>query len=101
MDQAGRLIEDFHRQARSRFVGNSGIEERTAGELWDEATPELEKALAVYDKKESLDTPASTWIPFRDSKDSCQKDLDKILDALLVILGACGAAGYRTRIRDL
>jgi hypothetical protein len=99
--QAGRLIEDVHRQARSHFVGNSKIQEWTAGELWQETSPELERALAVYERKESADTPESTWIPFRNSKAGCQKDLDKTLDAPLVVLGACAAAGHSTRIRNL
>jgi hypothetical protein len=45
--------------------------------------------------------PDSTWNPFADSKESCQKDLDKILDVLLEVLEVCGAAGYRKSIRNL
>lgn len=101
VDQAGRLIEDVHRQARAYFARNSSIEEPGVGDLWEKTAPELEKALAIYDKKESAETPSSTWIPFRTSKESCQKDLDTILDAVLAILGTCGAAGYRTRVRTL
>ena len=124
VDQAGRLIEDLHRQASAYFAGNSEIEEPTAGDLWEKAVPDLEKALAILDKKESKDTPEFSWNPLRKalaifgekespdapeyswnpllrSKAGCQKDLDKVLDATLVVLGACGAAGYRTRIRNL
>lgn len=101
VDLAGRLMEDVHRQARAYFAGNSGIEEPAASDLWDKASPGLEKALAIYDLKESADTPASTWVPFRTTKESCQKDLDTILDTVLAVLGACGAAGHRTRIRNL
>jgi hypothetical protein len=124
VDQAGRLIEDLHRQASAYFAGNSDIEEPAPGELWERAVPDLEKALAILDKKESPDTPEFSWNPLRkartilDKKDSpeapeyswnplrkskagFQRDLDAILDAVLVILGTCGAAGYRTRIRNL
>lgn len=100
-DQAGRLFSHMNRQAHAYFSGNSDIEEPTAGNLWDKASPNLEKALAIYDKKESPDTLASTWIPFRTTKESCQKDLETILDTVLAVLGTCGAAGYRTRLRNL
>ena len=40
-------------------------------------------------------------MPGRTTKESCQNDLGEILDAVLAVLGTCGAAGYRTRIRDL
>jgi hypothetical protein len=101
VDQAGRLFGDMRRQARAYFSGNSDIEEPTAGDLWEKASPELEKALAIYDKKDLPDTPPSTWIPLRTTKESCQKDIEAILDTVLAVLGTCGAAGYRTRIRNL
>ncbi len=101
VDQAGRLIQDVHSQARAYFAKNSSIDEPGAGDLWEGTVSDLEKALAIYDKRESPETPSSTWIPFRASKESCQKDLDAILDTVLAILGTCGAAGYRTRIRNL
>jgi hypothetical protein len=101
VEQAGSLIESLHRQASAYFAGNSDIEEPTAGDFWEKAVPDLEKALAVYDKMESPSTPDRTWIPFRESKEGCQKDLDKILDTVLAVLGICGASGYRTRIRNL
>jgi hypothetical protein len=100
-DQTGRLIEDVHRQARDYLASNSDTEEPTAGQLWNKASPGLEKALAVYDTKESPDTPDSSWIPGRTTKASCEKDLDSILDTVLAVLETCGAAGYRTRIRNL
>jgi hypothetical protein len=77
------------------------IEEPAASDLWGKAYPGLEKTLAICDLKESADMPTSTWVPFRTTKESCQKDLDSILDTVLAILGACGAAGHRTRIRNL
>jgi hypothetical protein len=101
MEQAGRLFGDTYRQARAYLSGNSDIEEPTAGNLWEKASPDLERSLAVYDKKESPDTPESTWIPLRTTKETCQKDIETILDTILAVLGTCGAAGYRTRIRNL
>jgi hypothetical protein len=101
VDQAGRLIEGIHRQTRNLFEQNSDTEEPTAGELWSKASPALEKALDIYDRKESPDTPESSWIPGRTTKSSCQEDLDSILDTVLAVLGTCGAAGHRHRIRDL
>ena len=101
VDQAGRLIGDLHSRALAYLSGNSHVEEPTPGDLWEKASPNLEKALAIYDKKDSPDTPASTWIPLRTTKESCQKDIETILDTVLAVLGTCGAAGYRTRIRNL
>jgi hypothetical protein len=101
VDQAGRLIEGVHRQTRNLLGRNSDTEEPTAGELWTKASSALEKALDIYDRKESPNTPESSWIPGRTTKSSCQEDLDSILDTVLAVLGICGAAGYRQRIRDL
>jgi hypothetical protein len=97
----GRWIEDFQRHIRDNWTGNSDPEEPTVGDLWEKASPELEKALAIYNRKELPDTPASSWIPGRTTKASCQRDLDAILDTVLAVLGACGAVGYRQRIRNL
>jgi hypothetical protein len=101
VNQAGRLIADARRQARDFLARDSEIEEPMAGELWRKVSPSLEKALAVYDRKESPDTPQSRRLPFGETKASCQKDLDVILDTVLAVLGVCGAAGYRNRIRNL
>jgi hypothetical protein len=98
---AGRLIEDVHRQTRDYLADGSETDEPTAGALWVKASPDLDKALAVYDKMESPNTPESTWNPFAESKATCKEDLDKILDALLLVLGACGAVGYRKQIKSL
>jgi hypothetical protein len=101
LGRAGRLLEGAEHQARDLFGRNSETEEPTAGELWTKASPALEKALDIYGRKESPDTPESSWIPGRTTKSSCQQDLDSILDTVLAVLGTCGAAGYRQRIRDL
>lgn len=88
-------------ETRKYLTDTSEINEPTAGALWSKISPDLEKALTIYDMKESPSTPDSTWIPLRESKASCQRDLDKILDKLLEVLEMCGAVGYRERIRSL
>ena len=100
-DQAGRLIENAQRQARDFFADRPGTEEPTTGEIWEKASTQLEKALAIYDRKESEVTPESSWVPWRETKKSCQQDIEEILDTVIAVLGTCGAAGYRTRIRNL
>jgi hypothetical protein len=100
-DQATRLIDNAYRQSKDYLTDSSKTEELPIGALWDKASPHLDKALAVYDKRDSTSIPDSTWNPFGESKESCQKELDAILDALLLVLGTCGAAGYRKRIRSL
>lgn len=101
VDQARRVLGDLHRQAQKYLASNSGTEEPTAGELWQKVSPKVNDALAVYDRKERSETPASSRIPGRTTKESGQSELDEILNAVLAILGTCGAAGYRTQIRDL
>lgn len=101
VDGAGRFVEGVQRQARALFVRDPEIEEPTAAELWRDASSKLEKALVIYDRRESPDTLPSSWVPGRTTKESCQKDLETILDAVLAVLGTCGAAGYRDRIRRL
>lgn len=101
VDQAGRLLGDLHRQTHDFLSNNTAIEEPKAGELWERVSPQLEKALAIYERKESPDIPESSWIPGRTTKKSCQENFEGILDTVLTVLGTCGAAGYRTRIRSL
>ncbi len=101
VDQADRLVEELRHQAHDYLNSDLETEELAAGELWEKASPSLEKALAIYERKESPETPESSWIPGRTTKKSCQDDLDEILGSLLAVLGACGAAGYRAQIRNL
>ena len=96
-----RLIREVGDKARDFLASDSETTEPTAGELWDKVSPRVEKALTIYGKMESPATRDSTWIPFVDTKENCQKELDEILDALLEVLETCGAAGYRKRIRGL
>lgn len=96
-----RWVDDFQRRVRDYWAGSSEPQKPSVGELWEQVSPELEKALAIYNRKESPDTPESSWIPGRTTKAGCQRDLDAILDTVLAVLGTCGAADYRQRIRDL
>jgi hypothetical protein len=77
------------------------VEEQSRAEIWKLINPTLDRGLAVYDKGVSAATPESTLNPLRDSKMSCQRDLEKILDKLLDVLGLCAATKYRNRIRCL
>ncbi len=95
------MIEGVQRQTRILLSKNSDTEEPTTGDLWKDVSPALEKALAVYDRQESPETPEQTWVPWRETKKSCQQDIEEILNTVLAVLGTCGAAGYRTRIRNL
>jgi len=100
-NQARRLVREVGDKARDFLASDSETTEPTAGVLWDRVSRRVEKALTIYDKMESPSTRDSTWIPFVESKESCQKELDEILDALLEVLETCGAAGYRKSIRGL
>jgi hypothetical protein len=96
-----RWVDGLQRRMRDYKDRGSEPPEPSVGELWEKTSPELEKALAIYNRKESPDTPESSWIPGRTTKAGCQRDLDAILDTVLAVLGTCGAAGYRQRIRNL
>jgi hypothetical protein len=75
------------------------VKEPTPGELWGATSPQLEKALAFYDKKDSDSLPDTAWLPFAESKEKCRKELDKIIDACILVLGNCGATQCREKIR--
>ncbi len=85
----------------SLLASNFDTEDPTPEELWERVSPKLNDALTVYDRKERRETPESSRIPGRTTRESCQSELDEILDAVLAVLGTCGAAGYRAQIRDL
>jgi hypothetical protein len=73
--------------------------ELTGVELWSKLSPPLERALSSYDKKDSESLPDTAW--FVDSKAKRQKELDEILDAVVIVLEACGAAECRRELRHL
>ena len=83
------------------LVKSKAIQEPTTAEIWDQVYPLLDRGLTIYDKKESASTPDFTLNPLKDSRNSCRKDLEQILDKLLDVLGLCGASEYRDRIRVL
>lgn len=96
-----RWVDDFQRSVRDYRVESSEPQEPPVGKLWEQLSPELGKALAIYNRKESLDTPDSSWFPGRTTRAGCQRELESILDTVLAVLGTCGAASYRQRIRNL
>lgn len=77
------------------------VEEPSTAEIWNQVNPLLDRGLTIYEKQESASTPEFTLNPLRDSKTSCRKDLEQILDKLLEVLGLCGATEFRDRIRLL
>ena len=68
-------------------------------ELWRKATPRLEKALASLDRTESADLPKKSFVG--PSREGCQNEIDKILDAVIVLLETSEASESRSRIREL
>jgi len=78
---------------------NSGNQKGTATELWGEVCPQLEKALGLYDKRDSDSVPEKDWL--RKDKASYQEQIDKILDAVLRVLEISGARECRREIKTL
>ncbi len=99
VDQARQWAEGIAGMARGFAAGDSEDREPTAVELWSKASPRLEKALSFYDKKDSESLPDTAWL--LDSKARCQKELDEIIDAVILVLEACGAVESRKAIRNL
>jgi hypothetical protein len=78
----------------------------TAIELWGKVCPKLEKALAYHDKLDADSLPPdtritrpTTWLGH--SKASYQQEIDEIIDAVLRMLEASGAAECREEIKQL
>jgi uncharacterized protein YukE len=81
-------------------------QQTTAIQLWHKTNSQLEKALGYYDKldAESLADKTriiqpKTW--FGQSKASYQQEIDQIIDAVLRVLEASGAAECRDEIKKL
>jgi hypothetical protein len=99
LDKARQWADGIADTVRAFVAGSSENQELTGVELWSKVSPPLEKALTSYDKRDSESLPDTAW--FVDSKARCQKELDEILDAVIVVLEACGAAECRREIRHL
>src|ERR1035441_9806070 len=99
LDKARQWADGIADTVRAFVAGSSENQELTGVKLWSKVSPPLEKALASYDKRDSESLPDTAW--FVDSKARCQKELDEILDAVIVVLEACGAAECRREIRHL
>jgi hypothetical protein len=81
-------------------------EDTTAIQLWRRTNTQLEKALAYYDKLDEGSLPddigitkPSTW--FRPSKTRYQQEINRIIDSVLGVLEASGAAECREEIKKL
>jgi hypothetical protein len=96
-----RWLNDAGTQWLNSSQDDQQPEEPSVGAIWSKASPDIERALAVYNKIEDPSIPDSRWNPFAESKATCQQDLDKILDVLLAVLDDCGAVTYRQRIKEL
>lgn len=96
-----RLLEDISRNA----ADGSDVNGPDAGTLWKASYPRLTNGLQIYDKIAFSALPDPNWIdkclPVRETKASCEAELDKILDQLVVVLGACSAGEIRRQISDL
>lgn len=98
-DQARRWAENAAEAIRGLASDESEDGQPTAVELWNKAAPQLETALTFYDKKNSGSLPDSAWLS--DSKTRCQKEIDKVIDAVILLLEKSGAAECRNKIRAL
>ena len=89
--------------AANQNSGECGV---TAIELWGKARPKLEKALGYYDKvttdllpETAVITDFSSW--FGQTKASYKQEIEKIIDTVLQVLEASGAAECREEIKKL
>jgi hypothetical protein len=101
LNRGQRLLEEIARSSLS----SPNMTEPTLGALWKNSYPRIEEGVELYDKIEFSSLPDSRWLDLRwlsgETKASCRADLDKILDQLLVVLGACGAESIREAVRNL
>jgi hypothetical protein len=87
-------------------AANSGEGGVTAIELWSKTRPKLAKALGYYDKLAASSLPDAATITdfsswFGETKASYRQEIDKIIDAVLQVLEASGAAECREEIKRL
>jgi hypothetical protein len=97
VDQALDMAKGVAEAAR-RLVSPTGeVKEPTAGELWRDSSTQLDKALAAFERKDSGSLPETSW--FGDSQAKSQKEIDQMIDAVLIVLGSSGAAACRAKVR--
>ena len=84
---------------------DNALPDNIAGK-WDKLSVNLNEALTLREKQETL--PDSTWLPFREDKESNSKKINAILDRALEILSGgdagnvrASAVGLRTKITSL
>src|SRR5579872_2755837 len=71
--------------------------EASPNEVWGKAFPKLDEALRYYDKLDSL--PEKAWLG--STKSSCTKDIEDMIDAVLIVLKASDAVNSRDAIKAL
>jgi len=101
LNRGQRFLEEIARSTRS----SSNITEPALGALWKISYPRIEEGVELYDKIEFSSIPDSRWLDVKwlsgETKASCRTDLNKILDQLLVILGACSAESIMEDVSNL
>ena len=93
------LAKGIREKAGAVLANDAVAAEPLASDLWSETSPQLEKALAAYDKREFGQLSERAWI--RDSRRTCQKEIDDVTDAVILILGSSGASECREKIRTI
>jgi hypothetical protein len=98
LDDARELANGIGETIQGLMPESSADNDATSADLWSGAFPRLNEALTVYEKKDSPSLPDTAWFG-RESKASCQKDLDEIIDAVILVLETSGASKCRAKIR--
>jgi hypothetical protein len=98
LDNARELANGIGDTIQGLIPESSADRDATGADLWSGAFPRLKEALTVYEKKDSPSLPDTAWFG-RESKASCQKDLDEIVDAVILVLETSGASKCRAKIR--
>jgi hypothetical protein len=71
--------------------------ENQSGKLWEKILPKLRKGLELTEKQEKL--PNSSFL--HEDKESNQKEINKLLDEAVVLLGTSNTATHRQAIHQL
>lgn len=98
LDGARELANEIGDSIQGLMPESSADKDATSAELWSGAFPKLKEALTVYEKKDSPSLPDTAWFG-RESKARCQKDIDEIIEAVILVLETSGASKCRSKIR--
>src|ERR1035437_2148546 len=99
VNEVHRIVDSFNDVTKNKSETPAGEEGNNNSDRWRKALPRLDGALEPYDKMESDAVPEKAWIG--PSKESYRKDIDDILDAVIVVLESCGALDTRSSICTL